>query len=310
MVSAQVGFSNPCINVAAIPNANIIRTGGASVGGSGAGLGRSKEGSGLDGSEESESKLPPPSLHSALKKEIRSKIKVRRKRKGKARERYTPPPTVTDDDYRRDGSTGGDGSNDPGYIEEEKEVRQQHHEDVMEQVQYGEAEAASVGDTITLELTVTEALSALPVVTIAGQLADTVTGSGLSFSATRTVVETDVSGAAGHVASFVDLAGNGGVAGGDTTDGSAVVISTGTSVDSTAPQLISVSIASDNSNPGMATVGNTISIVSTASEPLEAATVTIAGRAAEVSWVGDGGAGAVSYYAFTKCGSPRWAVRV
>ena len=148
-----------------------------------------------------------------------------------------------------------------------------------------------MGDTITLELTVTEALSALPVVTIAGQLADTVTGSGLSFSATRTVVGEDVSGAAGHVASFVDLAGNSGVASGDTTDGSAVVISTGTSVDSTAPQLISVSIASDNSNPAMATVGNTISIVSTASEPLEAATVTIAGRAAEVSWVGDGGAG-------------------
>ena len=71
MVSAQVlGFSNPCVNVATIPNANIIRTGGASVGGSGAGLGRSEEGAGLGGSEESESKLPPHRLPYALKKSI------------------------------------------------------------------------------------------------------------------------------------------------------------------------------------------------------------------------------------------------
>jgi hypothetical protein len=69
------------------------------------------------------------------------------------------------------------------------------------------------------------------------------------------------------------------------------MISTGTSVDSTAPRLIAISIKSDNINPTMATVGNTISLASTASEPLEAATVTIAGRVAELEWVGNGGPG-------------------
>ena len=151
--------------------------------------------------------------------------------------------------------------------------------------------SASVGDTIILELTVSEPLSELPVVVIAGQRADFVSGSGLTFSATRVVVDSDVSGVARHTASFVDLAGNHGMASGTTTDGSAVTMATATSVDSTAPYLISVTVSTDNVNPSRATAGDTITVVAVASEPLHGATASIAGRAAAMAGADDGVAG-------------------
>jgi hypothetical protein len=134
----QVSDSNPPITVATLLTPTPSPTGGASVGGSSASLGGSKK----SASKSSPSKSPPQHLSQELKKQI---IKVNRKRnrnrkgKGKGPARFTPSLTSLKGDYYRDGSTGGDGSKDAGYLEEEKDVRQHRHEDVMEQVQEGEA---------------------------------------------------------------------------------------------------------------------------------------------------------------------------
>jgi hypothetical protein len=131
--AAQVSVSNPPITVAALLTHTSSPTGGAGVGGSSASLGGSKK----SASKSPPLKSPPRRLPQALDKEIQ-RIKVKRKGKGKGTARFTPSPTSLKDDFYRDGSAGGDGPNDAGYIEEEKEVRQHSREDVMEELVYGD----------------------------------------------------------------------------------------------------------------------------------------------------------------------------
>ena len=61
---------------------------------------------------------------------------------------------------------------------------------------------------------------------------------------------------------------------------------TGVLVDNTAPTLSPVTIASNNANTALATLGNTITLSFTSSEAIQAPTVTLAGAAASVSNVG------------------------
>jgi hypothetical protein len=76
---------------------------------------------------------------------------------------------------------------------------------------------------------------------------------------------------------FTDLAGNAGTAVTATTNASGVTF------DQTAPTLTAVAIASNNVNPLWAKVGDTVTVVFTASEAIATPTATIVGRAATVA---------------------------
>ncbi|MCC5877221.1 MAG: hypothetical protein JJU11_13450, partial [Candidatus Sumerlaeia bacterium] len=133
---------------------------------------------------------------------------------------------------------------------------------------------AREGEMITVSMTASEAISA-PTVTIAGS-AVTVFGSGSSYTASYTVQAGD-SGPAGVIISgFADQAGNAGSTVSATTDASLVTI------DTTAPTLNTVTIASNNANTSFAREGDVITVSMTAGEVISAPTVTIAGSAVTV----------------------------
>ncbi|MCC5876625.1 MAG: SUMF1/EgtB/PvdO family nonheme iron enzyme, partial [Candidatus Sumerlaeia bacterium] len=108
----------------------------------------------------------------------------------------------------------------------------------------------------------------------------TVFGSGSSYTASYTVQAGD-SGPAGVIISdFADQAGNAGSTVSATTDASSVTM------DTTAPTLDTVTIASNNAIASLARAGNIINVSITASEAISPPTVTIAGNAATVTGSG------------------------
>ncbi|MDB9939467.1 gliding motility-associated C-terminal domain-containing protein, partial [Cyclobacteriaceae bacterium] len=134
---------------------------------------------------------------------------------------------------------------------------------------------ARVGDVITLAITSSEDIIA-PTVTIAGVTA-TVTGSNKIWSATYTVDASTTEGTAAISIAFADLAGNNGTTVIATTNGSSV------RVDTSAPTLNPVTIASNNADNTEAKAGDVITITFTSSEAIATPTVKIAGTAATVT---------------------------
>lgn len=129
---------------------------------------------------------------------------------------------------------------------------------------------ATTGDVVTVALTADEPILA-PVVTIGGLAATDLVGSGASWQASRAMTAEDADGVVEFLIEYADLAGNAGVPVSSTTDSSRVT------VDATAPGLTTVTIASSNANPSIATLGDVVEVTLTADEPIPAPTVTIGG---------------------------------
>ncbi len=140
-------------------------------------------------------------------------------------------------------------------------------------------EFAKLADTITLSIIADENIQT-PTVTIAGE-STTVTGSGMNYTATYTVVEETVEGVAAINITYTDLAGNAGTAVTATTDSSTVT------VDKTVPTLSTAIIESDYGTPSKGYIGSTITLSITASEDIQRPIVTIAGQRATVTGSGD-----------------------
>ena len=136
---------------------------------------------------------------------------------------------------------------------------------------------ATTDDTVTLSFTSSEPIET-PTVTINGVAADTVTGSGDTWSATKIITASDVDGSTvTFTIDFTDFATNAGAQVTATDDSSAVTVYQ-TAPDTTPPILTVVSIESNNSNDTtMATLGDTITLSFTSDEPIETPTVTING---------------------------------
>ncbi len=133
---------------------------------------------------------------------------------------------------------------------------------------------ATTDDTITLEFTSLEPIQT-PTVTFGGISADTVNESGNTWSATKIITAADADGSAVTFdISFSDLATNAGTSVTSTTDSSVVTVYQ-TAPDTTDPELNIVSIESNNSDPSRATLGNTVTLSFTSSEPIGTPTVTI-----------------------------------
>jgi len=139
---------------------------------------------------------------------------------------------------------------------------------------------ATTGDVVTVSLTANEPILS-PAVSIGGRAATTTLGSGASWQASRRLTAEDVDGVLAFTIDFTDLAGNDGLPVTASSDASRVT------ADGTAPELVNVSIASDNADPSLAAPGNIVTVTFNADEPIEAPTVTIGGIA-----VVPGGSGA------------------
>ncbi|MBF6640274.1 autotransporter-associated beta strand repeat-containing protein, partial [Flavobacterium sp. J49] len=136
---------------------------------------------------------------------------------------------------------------------------------------------AKSGDVITLSFTTSEAASVTPIVYINGNAA-TVTGSGTTWSASKTVVGGDADGLVTFTISFQNTFGCVGTRN-TVTDGSSVTI------DTAAPNISSATIASNNANSSShAKTGNVITLSFTTSEvPVVTPSVSINGNAAVVT---------------------------
>ena len=132
---------------------------------------------------------------------------------------------------------------------------------------------AATGDTVTVSLTANEPIVA-PAVTIGGIAADSVSGSGANWQASRALTAADAGGVIPFSIEYADVAGNAGVPVSATTDSSRVT------ADGTAPTLTAVTIASNNANPVLATTGDVVTVTLAADEAIAAPTVTIGGVAA------------------------------
>ena len=132
---------------------------------------------------------------------------------------------------------------------------------------------ATTDDIITLSFTSSEPIGTLIVTINAGTatVAPAAPGSTTSWSATKTITAGDSDGPVMFTIDYFDLATNAGTTVTSTIGGSSVTI------DQTAPTLTTVSIASSNSNPSLATSGDTVTLSFTASEPIQTPTVTING---------------------------------
>mgnify|MGYP005988264481 CR=1 FL=1 len=131
---------------------------------------------------------------------------------------------------------------------------------------------AKVGDVITLSMTASEPISTPVVIFQSGGAAITdisityVNTSGNTWTAAYTANSSDTNGPVSYSIAFSDSAGN---AGTDVTSGSGSV-----TFDKTAPTLSTVSIASNNTTPTLAEVGDVITLSMTASEPISTPVVT------------------------------------
>ncbi len=135
---------------------------------------------------------------------------------------------------------------------------------------------ATTDDTVTLSFTSSENILP-PTVTFGGVTASTVTGSNTSWSATKTITDSDVDGSTvTFTIDYSDLATNDGTPVTGVTDGTGVTVDQ-PAPDTTAPTLAPVSITSDNPNPSLATTGNTVTLSFTSSENILPPTVTFGG---------------------------------
>ena len=133
---------------------------------------------------------------------------------------------------------------------------------------------ATTDDVVTLSFMASENI-VTPVVTINGVTADTVTESGNTWSATKTITAADADDSAVTFdISFSDLATNAGTPVTSTTNSSVVTVYQ-TAPDTIAPTLTVVSIVSNNSDTSRATLGNIITLSFTSDEPIGTPTVTI-----------------------------------
>ncbi len=141
---------------------------------------------------------------------------------------------------------------------------------------------AKVGDTITLSLTFSEALGVNPTVTIAGEAATTVTGSGINYMATYVVKNTDSEETVKiNVSNVTDIAGNVNSTAFKTISGDDITI------DRTNP-VITTKIETDNDSEEYAKSGDTITLTIEADESLGITpTVTIAGQSVTVRASGE-----------------------
>ena len=144
------------------------------------------------------------------------------------------------------------------------------------------ASLATTDDTVTLSFTASENIGTPTVTFGGGTAASTVTGSGTSWSATKTITNADADGLVAFSISYSDLATNDGNTVTSTIGGSSVTI------DQTAPTLAPVSITSNNSNPSLATTGNTVTLSFTSSENIGTPTVTFGGVTAASTVTGSG----------------------
>ncbi len=138
---------------------------------------------------------------------------------------------------------------------------------------------AKAGDVVTLTFTTSE-LTFIPGVTIAGRNVISSPSGGNVWTASTTVAAGDPQGAVAFAITPRDLASNIGVTVTTTSNGSGVAI------DTAAPTLSAVALASNNAVPSRARAGDTLTLAFTASEPIQAPAVTIAGRAAAVASAG------------------------
>ncbi|SJZ63166.1 FG-GAP-like repeat-containing protein [Sediminibacterium ginsengisoli] len=131
---------------------------------------------------------------------------------------------------------------------------------------------AKAGDVVTVSFTASETIIT-PVVTIAGAAASVTNTSGNNWTATYTMAGGNTAGAVTFNIAFGDAAGNSGTAVTATTNSSSVVF------DETAPTLTAVAITSSNTNTVFAKAGDVITLSFTASESIQAPTLSIAGHA-------------------------------
>ncbi|MFW2403343.1 MAG: family 16 glycosylhydrolase, partial [Gammaproteobacteria bacterium] len=127
---------------------------------------------------------------------------------------------------------------------------------------------AKTGDTVTVTFTSNEPI-ATPIVTIGGIAATDVTGSGTDWQASRALTTDDADGVVEFTVEYTDVNGNAGVPAFATTDASRVT------ADSVVPVLTTVTIASSNANPSLATTGDVMTVTLTADETIDTPTVTI-----------------------------------
>ncbi len=131
------------------------------------------------------------------------------------------------------------------------------------------ASLATTDDTVTLSFTSSENIET-PTVTFGGVAASAVTGSGTSWSATKTITSGDSDGLVMFTIAYSDLATNAGNTVTSTIGGSSVII------DKTAPTLIAVNIRfSDLDNTSSATTDDVITLRFRSSEGIQRPSVTI-----------------------------------
>ncbi|HLD52671.1 MAG TPA: hypothetical protein VJA82_05150 [Sediminibacterium sp.] len=129
---------------------------------------------------------------------------------------------------------------------------------------------AKIGNQITLRFVSSEIIQP-PAVTIAGRTV-TASGSGLNWSATYSMVNTDQEGNVTFNISFKDSSGIAGTSVSKVTDGSNVVF------DKTAPVLNSISLSSNNIDSDKAQPGDIITVNFISNESLLTPTVSILGK--------------------------------
>jgi gliding motility-associated-like protein len=136
---------------------------------------------------------------------------------------------------------------------------------------------AKVGNNTTLTFTASETVQT-PTVTIAGHVV-VPTATGNNWTATYTFISGDAEGLVAYNIAFSDLASNA---------GTAVTTGTGSvTFDKTAPTLSVVNIASNNTTPTLAKVGDVATLTFTSSKTVQTPTVTIAGHAVTPTAVGN-----------------------
>ena len=138
---------------------------------------------------------------------------------------------------------------------------------------------AMVGDIVTVTMVASEITQA-PAVTIGGSLG-TITGSGTTWTAVRTLTADDTEGAVTLSIDYLDLAGNAGVQATAATDGSVITF------DKTAPVFTAVTSVSNNTyDPSLSMVGDTVTVTMVASESTQSPDVTIGGTLETVTGSG------------------------
>jgi hypothetical protein len=135
---------------------------------------------------------------------------------------------------------------------------------------------AKVGDTVTLDVVTSEAVTE-PTVTIAGNPATVQQGADAqTWTATHTLQASDAEGTVEITLDFANLLGYQAVQVTATTDGSSVQL------DMTPPIASAVTMSSSNTVPGKAKAGDTITLSISTSEEVQTVTAMIAGNPATV----------------------------